>query len=558
MDEDCERIELPTDEQDKTLGLQTLNGAFPGAHGLKYKNQKTGAFRALLIDATGTKFHPPTDGWEGKVFVVLSRLQTPATPSDAANSKPSKKSDQNAKRRKLMVESDTADSCDSDAEAIGKSYTENAQKRQQGASKQKRMMGNIGNGGKDRQQQEAAEEEEELPNKITDLLVLGLPFELTDDELKAYFEAFGKVVHCEVKTQKGSTSNRGFGFVQMADLESQQKVLKQKVHQISGRECQVKIPFTKNALSSKVFIGRIREGTTTVELRKFFTEEAHKIDADSSVTDVYIPRPFRNFAFVTFSSPAVAKEMIKRGQFTLGDASIYASSAHSTRPHTQQEGLQLGQLHQQHRNNLMQAATNQQGPQRPSHPFGFSAEEIAYNEWYCDRRGGMAQPHHQIPGMHSNRVAGPMFTGSAHSHQNPPPPIPTYSGTPPAAVAGNQMLNQLETLNLNNIGIQTEVVNAIKAIFSVATASNPPHHQQMYPKGAAYQQNIANHQPQPPYHHHSLSLSPPPQPSGGSSPGRAYVPPPAQHSSHLQGRRQRHDGNNGGSGSSNHAGSGWR
>jgi RNA recognition motif-containing protein len=97
-----------------------------------------------------------------------------------------------------MVESDTADSCDSDAEAIGKSYTENAQKRQQGASKQKRMMGNIGNGGKDRQQQEAAEEEEELPNKITDLLVLGLPFELTDDELKAYFEAFGKVVHCEV------------------------------------------------------------------------------------------------------------------------------------------------------------------------------------------------------------------------------------------------------------------------------------------------------------------------------------------------------------------------
>jgi RNA recognition motif-containing protein len=64
-------------------------------------------------------------------------------------------------------------------------------------------------------------------------------------------------------------------------------------------------------LSSRVFVGRIKEGTTTAELRNFFTEEAHKIDAESTVTDVYIPRPFRSFAFVTFSSPVVAKEIIK-------------------------------------------------------------------------------------------------------------------------------------------------------------------------------------------------------------------------------------------------------
>ena len=57
--------------------------------------------------------------------------------------------DQNAKRRKLMVESDDADSCDSDTEQ-GKSRHETTAKRQQGvSSKQKRMMGSSSNiGGK--------------------------------------------------------------------------------------------------------------------------------------------------------------------------------------------------------------------------------------------------------------------------------------------------------------------------------------------------------------------------------------------------------------------------
>lgn len=35
------------------------------------------------------------------------------------------------------------------------------------------------------------------------------------------------------------------------------------------------------------------------------------MDENASVIDVYIPKPFRAFAFVTFSSAAVAKKMIK-------------------------------------------------------------------------------------------------------------------------------------------------------------------------------------------------------------------------------------------------------
>lgn len=52
----------------------------------------------------------------------------------------------------------------------------------------------------------------------------------------------------------------------------------------------------------------------------------------------------------------------------------------------------------------------------------------------------------------------PVFIGSQNA---------THSHPPPGVAPGNQMLNQLETLNLNNMGIGHEVVNAIKAIFSV-------------------------------------------------------------------------------------------
>lgn len=45
---ESDRIELPINDGDSTLGLHTLTRAFPNAHGLKFKNPATGAYRALL------------------------------------------------------------------------------------------------------------------------------------------------------------------------------------------------------------------------------------------------------------------------------------------------------------------------------------------------------------------------------------------------------------------------------------------------------------------------------------------------------------------------------
>ncbi|VDN06555.1 unnamed protein product [Thelazia callipaeda] len=69
--EESERLELPLLPDDNSLSLNTLVHAFPGAHGLKYKNSMTGASRALLMDPQGTRFLSPTDGWKNKTFIVI-------------------------------------------------------------------------------------------------------------------------------------------------------------------------------------------------------------------------------------------------------------------------------------------------------------------------------------------------------------------------------------------------------------------------------------------------------------------------------------------------------
>ncbi|KAK6022297.1 hypothetical protein OSTOST_12012 [Ostertagia ostertagi] len=70
-DNSGDAMELPTSE-DNTLFMTTLQSSYPGATGMKYKNPKTGALRAVAVDATGTKLLPPLDGWDDKVFTVIT------------------------------------------------------------------------------------------------------------------------------------------------------------------------------------------------------------------------------------------------------------------------------------------------------------------------------------------------------------------------------------------------------------------------------------------------------------------------------------------------------
>ncbi|KAL3223631.1 hypothetical protein MRX96_027301 [Rhipicephalus microplus] len=259
-DESEEPIELPC-EDDGTLLLTTLSAQFPATCGLKYRNPESGTMRGVrLVDG---RFHPPDNGWGNVVYYCVF-------PKDAClhNSENKRKSDE-------QLENSTA--------------------------KTKRL---------------------ENRQKCSDLIVLGLPWKTSEQDLRQYFETFGEVLMAQVKKDPKTGQSKGFGFIRFSSYESQVRALSKR-HLIDGRWCDVKIPNSKDGqaseLSRKVFVGRCTEDLSSDDLRDYFSKYGE-------VTDVFIPKPFRAFAFVTFVDPDVAQSLCGEDHIIRG-TSIHVSNA---------------------------------------------------------------------------------------------------------------------------------------------------------------------------------------------------------------------------------------
>ncbi|XP_074598431.1 TAR DNA-binding protein-43 homolog isoform X2 [Brevipalpus obovatus] len=228
-DESSDPIELPV-EEDGCMLLTTLTSQFPGASGLKYKNEDTGAWRAVSLSEH--KFQTPDRGWNSStryyaVFPKENKRKNEESSDDEASAKSAKKS------------------------------------------------------------------------KCSDLIVLGLPWKTTEAELRDYFSQYGELLMAQVKKDIESGLSKGFGFIRFADFDVQKKVIGKR-HNIGGRWCDVRIPLSRgdpfsSEFNRKIFVGRLSEDITTEDLREYFSKYGE-------ITDVFIPRPFRAFAFVTFES----------------------------------------------------------------------------------------------------------------------------------------------------------------------------------------------------------------------------------------------------------------
>ncbi|KAH9376285.1 hypothetical protein HPB48_015015 [Haemaphysalis longicornis] len=158
--------------------------------------------------------------------------------------------------------------------------------------------------------------------KCSDLIVLGLPWKTSEQDLRQYFESFGEVLMAQVKKDPKTGQSKGFGFIRFSSYESQVRALSKR-HLIDGRWCDVKIPNSKDGqaseLSRKVFVGRCTEDLSSDDLRDYFSKFGE-------VTDVFIPKPFRAFAFVTFVDPDVAQSLCGEDHIIRG-TSIHVSNA---------------------------------------------------------------------------------------------------------------------------------------------------------------------------------------------------------------------------------------
>jgi len=170
---------------------------------------------------------------------------------------------------------------------------------------------------------------------LSDLIVLGLPYSSTEEDLKDYFEKFGELAHFEVKTDAQTKKSRGFGFIRFKEEETVKEVLAAS-HSLGGRNLEVKFPGRQGQgqdnIPTKLFIGRLPSGTTVEDLKDCFSEYG-------PLKDVYIPKNFRGFGFVTFGSQAAAQLVLSSSHQVNGS---YVNVSHPA-PKAGEQNMQMQQ-----------------------------------------------------------------------------------------------------------------------------------------------------------------------------------------------------------------------
>ncbi|CAF1213007.1 unnamed protein product [Didymodactylos carnosus] len=175
------------------------------------------------------------------------------------------------------------------------------------------------------------------PGRCVDLIVLGINYRSTEDAVRNYFAQFGELVFTEIKRDSNGKS-RGFGFIRFKNLDSQLMVLNKR-HHIDGRTCDVKIPDSKNPAhepecARKVFVARLPEIISADDLNNYFQNYG-------DVCDVYIPKPNRSFAFVTFTDSSIVPTLY--GDHFINGCSVSVGPA---APKSKQNDKQFKRSHQ--------------------------------------------------------------------------------------------------------------------------------------------------------------------------------------------------------------------
>ena len=81
------------------------------------------------------------------------------------------------------------------------------------------------------------------------IFVGGLPSTITEEELRKYFERYGRVNEIELLRDRDSNRLRGFAFVTFDDEDSADKCIQKRSHEICKKICEVKRAQTRSTLT---------------------------------------------------------------------------------------------------------------------------------------------------------------------------------------------------------------------------------------------------------------------------------------------------------------------
>lgn len=146
---------------------------------------------------------------------------------------------------------------------------------------------------------------------LEDLIVLGIPFSTTQEELYQYFnENCGEVAFCELKVNRDTKKSRGFGFLRFVQEEGAQEALRGP-HMLEGRRLEIRLARKKDEVPMKLFIGKLLNGTTKEDVEDYFSDFG-------DLTDVFVPDG-RGFAFVTFADQEDAQKVLRLSHVLKGN-----------------------------------------------------------------------------------------------------------------------------------------------------------------------------------------------------------------------------------------------
>ena len=168
----------------------------------------------------------------------------------------------------------------------------------------------------------------ELETGSKQLFVGGLLPNVSEQELRDYFEEYGDLWECRLMTYKDGKS-RGFGFVQFLNKNSMDFVLKQRRGlKIRGKLMDCKIALTKDEsnhkisedLQKKLFVGNLTLETTESDLEEVFIQFGDVV----KTRIIYHQHTMvsRGFGFVTFATQEAVDAALHKTPILVNEAVV--------------------------------------------------------------------------------------------------------------------------------------------------------------------------------------------------------------------------------------------
>lgn len=138
------------------------------------------------------------------------------------------------------------------------------------------------------------------------LFVGGISWDSTVKDVREYFEKYGKVINCTLKTDFQTQKSRGFGFVCFASPEAVDKVLAEKEHKLNGRNMD---PKKATPRPKKIFVGKLDPDTPQEEVSEYFSKfgEVEKMEFPFDK----LKEKRRAFCFVEFRKMSAFKKCLE-------------------------------------------------------------------------------------------------------------------------------------------------------------------------------------------------------------------------------------------------------